>query len=137
VRYLPPVTISCSHEHHAWPGTISISARTLHAVIADVRQSLQLARINKLVLINGHGGNYVLRNVVQEASVDGPDMALYPGNDDWARARTAAGMMTSDHEDMHAGELETSILLHTCPELVRDGYQDADHTANGGVPEPV
>lgn len=130
VRYLPPVTISCSHEHHAWPGTVSISARTLHAVIADVRQSLQLARISKLVLINGHGGNYVLRNVVQEASVDGPDMALYPGSSDWARARTAAGMMTSDHEDMHAGELETSILLHACPELVRDGYQDADHTAN-------
>ena len=57
--YLPPVTISCSHEHHAWPGTVSISARTLHAIIADIRQSLQLARISKLVLINGHGSNYV------------------------------------------------------------------------------
>ena len=26
-------------------------------------------------------------------------------------------MVTSDHEDMHAGELETSVLLHACPEL--------------------
>jgi creatinine amidohydrolase len=44
--------------------------------------------------------------------------------------RIAANMLTNDHEDMHAGELETSLLLHACPDLVRDGYQDADHTAN-------
>jgi creatinine amidohydrolase len=130
VCYLPPVTISCSHEHQAWPGTISISATTLYAIIADVRESLHLSGIDKLVIVNGHGGNYVLRNVVQEASVGGPDMALYPGNADWIRAREAAGMTTDDHEDMHAGELETSILLATCPELVRDGYQMADHLAN-------
>ena len=31
---------------------------------------------------------------------------------------------------MHAGELETSILLHAHPELVRDGYHAADWTAD-------
>ena len=31
---------------------------------------------------------------------------------------------------MHAGELETSILLYACPELVRDGWQHADWTAD-------
>jgi creatinine amidohydrolase len=130
VRNLPPITISCSHEHRAWPGTVSISAGTLAAVITDIQQSLQQSGISKLVLINGHGGNYVLRNVVQEATVEGPHMALYPASSDWARARSAAGMITNDHEDMHAGELETSLLLHACPELVRDGYHNADHTAN-------
>jgi creatinine amidohydrolase len=39
-------------------------------------------------------------------------------------------MSTSNHEDMHAGELETSVLLSEFPELVRDGYQTADHVAN-------
>jgi creatinine amidohydrolase len=39
-------------------------------------------------------------------------------------------MTTDDHEDMHAGELETSIMLYACPELVRDGYQGADHTVD-------
>jgi creatinine amidohydrolase len=34
------------------------------------------------------------------------------------------------HGDMHAGELETSILLHANPELVRDGYQAADWVAD-------
>jgi creatinine amidohydrolase len=31
---------------------------------------------------------------------------------------------------MHAGEIETSILLHAHPELVRDGYQAADWVAD-------
>lgn len=39
-------------------------------------------------------------------------------------------MVTSNHEDMHAGELETSILLHAHPELVRDGYQTTDWIAD-------
>ncbi|WP_121437680.1 creatininase family protein [Actinomadura pelletieri] len=127
VRTLPPVTISCSHEHAAWPGTVSISAATLHAVVRDVADSLARAGVPKLVLVNGHGGNYVLGNVVQEAS---GDMALFPGPDDWEDARRAAGMETSGDADMHAGELETSILLHAHPELVRDGYQTADHRAD-------
>src|SRR6266852_2079114 len=130
VRYLPPVTISCSHEHKAWPGTVSISSRTLYAIVADVQQSLHRSGIHKLVLVNAHGGNYVLRNIVQEATVDGPHMALFPASVDWAQARKTAGMTTNDHEDMHSGELETSILLHGSPQLVRDGYQAGDHAAD-------
>jgi creatinine amidohydrolase len=57
-------------------------------------------------------------------------MALFPTGTDWAEARQSAGLATSNHEDMHAGELETSILLHAHPELVRDGYQTADWTAD-------
>ena len=36
---LPPVTISCSHEHAAWAGTVSISSSTLRAIINDVAAS--------------------------------------------------------------------------------------------------
>jgi hypothetical protein len=62
---LPPITLSCSHEHAAWPGTVSVSAATMIAIVADVRTSLSRTCIDHLVLINGHGGNYVLGNVVQ------------------------------------------------------------------------
>lgn len=127
MRTLPPVTISCSHEHAAWPGTVSISAATLHALVRDVAESLRRSGAPKLVLVNGHGGNYVLGNVVQEAH---GDMALFPGLDDWEDARRAAGMRTDGDADMHAGELETSILLHARPELVKDGYETADHLAD-------
>lgn len=123
---LPPVTISCSHEHNAWPGTVSISSRTLHAVIDDIYRSITDAGLSSLVILNCHGGNYVLSNVVQEGSAQGKSMALFPSGTDWAEARQSAKLGTSIHEDMHAGELETSILLYVNPELVRDGYQAAD-----------
>ncbi|WP_405361002.1 creatininase family protein [Kitasatospora sp. NBC_00085] len=65
---LPPVTVSCSHEHAHMPGTVSISAATLYAVINDIRKSLQASGVPGLLIVNGHGGNYVLSNVVQEAN---------------------------------------------------------------------
>src|SRR5262245_38088106 len=67
VLRLPPITISCSHEHEAWAGTVSISATTLTAIVRDVADSLHRSGLRALVLVNGHGGNYVLSNVVQEA----------------------------------------------------------------------
>jgi len=127
---LPPVTISCSHEHSAWRGTVSISSSTLHSVIDDIYRSITDAGLTSLVILNCHGGNYVLANVVQEGSAHGNSIALYPSGRDWAEARQSARLATSNHEDMHAGELETSILLHVSPELVRDGYQAADWAAD-------
>ncbi|MEU5612107.1 creatininase family protein [Streptomyces sparsogenes] len=130
VHLLPPLTISCSHEHAAWPGTVSISAATLHAVVRDIADSLRRSGIGALILVNGHGGNYVLRNVVQESAGTGTRMALFPGPADWDAARTEAGVLTPAHSDMHAGEVETSILLHAHPELVRPGYEISDFLAD-------
>ena len=128
VMLLPPITISCSHEHTTWSGTVSISHRTLTAVIDDVAASLRNSGIEKLVLVNGHGGNYFLANIVQEANAHHPvTMALFPLSADWRQAREAADLTTNNHDDMHAGELETSILLHAHPEAVRAGWQDEDH----------
>jgi len=126
---LPPITFSCSHEHAGFPGTVSISARTLTAVIADVRASLAASGITKLVMVNGHGGNYVLSNVAQEANVGEPRVTLFPGRAEWQRARDDAGLSTTISEDMHAGELETSLLLHAAPELVSSARSAADHLA--------
>jgi creatinine amidohydrolase len=130
VLHLPPITISCSHEHAAWAGTVSISAATLYAMIKDIAASLQRSGIGKLVLVNGHGGNYVLSNVVQEAGPAGYRMALFPTEPDWERARAAAGIQTHADSDMHAGELETSLLLHAHPRLVRPDYAEHDHLAD-------
>ncbi|MBP2051453.1 creatinine amidohydrolase [Streptomyces griseochromogenes] len=130
VHLLPPLTVSCSHEHAAWPGTVSISAVTLHAVVRDIAASLGRSGVDALVVVNGHGGNYVLGNVVQEASARGEKAALFPAAEDWETARERAGVLTSLLTDMHAGEIETSILLHAHPEFVRPGYESADFTAD-------
>jgi creatinine amidohydrolase len=127
---LPPVTISCSHEHSAWAGTVSISASTLSAIISDVYRSIAGSKLTSLVVLNCHGGNYVLSNVVQQGNAEGMRMALFPSGADWAQARHSARLASSRHEDMHAGEIETSILLHARPDLVRDGYQSADWVAD-------
>ncbi|WP_026117318.1 creatininase family protein [Nocardiopsis alkaliphila] len=127
LRLLPPLAFGCSHEHAAWPGTVSVSAPTLHAMVADVAASLRAAGTPKLVVVNGHGGNHVLANLVQAS---GGDMALFPGPHDWEAAREAAGMSTTNDRDMHAGELETSVLLHARPDLVRTGHGEADHLAD-------
>lgn len=130
---LPPITISCSHEHEGFPGlrgTVSISASTLINVIDDIRASLARSGVTKLALVNGHGGNYVLSNIAQQANVEGRNVILFAGRDDWHTARDHAGAATTAHEDMHGGEMETSILLHAHPELVGDTYADADHDAS-------
>jgi creatinine amidohydrolase len=127
---LPPVTISCSHEHSSWPGTVSISASTLYLMISDIYSSIARSGLTSLVILNGHGGNYVLANAVQEGNAQGKRMALFPSGADWAEARQSARLVSSGHEDMHAGEIETSVLLHSHPELVRDGYQAADWVAD-------
>lgn len=126
---LPPVTMACSHEHAGFPGTVSISATTVIALIADVRESLRGQGISTLVIVNGHGGNYFLSNVVMQANATTRTMTLFPTREDWDQARRDSGCATSHSDDMHAGELEVSLLLHADPSLVRDGYQKADHLA--------
>src|SRR5579872_2540455 len=87
---LPPVTVSCSHEHSAWRGTVSISSTTLHSMIDDIYESISDAGLSSLVILNCHGGNYVLANVVQERNAQGKRMALFPSGRDWADARQSA-----------------------------------------------
>lgn len=124
---LPPVTFSCSHEHAGFPGTISLSASTLSRVVEDVALDLGRHGIAKFVLMNCHGGNNVLSNIVQQANTATRSILLYPTSYHWNIARTASGCVTDSHGDMHAGEAETSILLAIAPEQVRPGWEHGDH----------
>ena len=127
---LPPVTIGCSHEHSDFAGTVSVSSATLAAIVNDVRQSLRLRGVGKLVLVNGHGGNYVLNHSVLEANASGRCMTLFPVREDWDRARKDAGCVSSAGQDMHAGELEVSLLLQFDPGLVSEARTERDHLAH-------
>jgi creatinine amidohydrolase len=122
----PGRVVVLADEHSAWAGTVSISASTLYSMISDIYSSIASSGLSALVILNGHGSNYVLGNVVQEANAQGKRMALFPSGADWAEARQSAQLVSSAHKDMHAGEIETSILLHAHPELIKDGYQAAD-----------
>lgn len=130
VFQLPALAFGCSHEHADFSGTVSIRATTLNSMVTDLIDALKSQGTRGLVVVNAHGGNHVLSNAVQEANTkSGIRVGLFPSREDWTEAREAAGITSTNHDDMHAGELETSILLATHAGQVLDGWQSADHSA--------
>lgn len=130
---LPPLPVSCSQEHHAFAGSVWVSHKTLAAYVEDVYASLCYQGIKWLLIVNGHGGNYVLGNVVQElnlairAAPDTPGkggILMGPSRRHWQGAMSAAKIKKSLSEDMHGGEIETSVLMHVAPDMVREGGTD-------------
>nr|WP_298651249.1 creatininase family protein [uncultured Tistrella sp.] len=116
---LPPLPVSCSQEHAGFPGAVWIGARALGGFVEDLAASLRHQGIGVFAIVNAHGGNYVLANLVQELNLTAhPRTLLLPGRDHWAEALQAAGITRSLSEDMHAGEIETSILLAAAPDAV-------------------
>lgn len=132
---LSPVTVSCSHEHAGFFASVSIGAETLAATVRDIAASLDEQGVRSLVIVNAHGGNHVLANIVQEMNRRGPRVLLAPGRHHWAAAIAEAGVEHTPHEDMHAGEIETSILLHAFPDAVRmDRARDHEATERPLLP---
>ncbi|HMB93785.1 MAG TPA: creatininase family protein [Rhodothermales bacterium] len=92
---------------------INMNPSTQAAVLRDVVDSLNAQQIHKLVLLNGHGGND-FRQMIREIGVDYPAMFISALN--WYRA--ADGDVFFDEPGDHAGEMETSMMLHIAPHLV-------------------
>jgi creatinine amidohydrolase len=128
VLRLPPIAITCSHEHAGYAGTVWIGHKALIATVEDIWASLKFQGIDKLFVISGHGGNYVLSHFAQENNIHGPGIAIGPGGEQWKAAIKAAECELNLSQDMHAGEIETSILLHLAPHLVKgDNLSALDH----------
>ena len=88
-------------------------------MLNDLITSIKAQKIALTVLLNCHGGNYVIGNVAQELNVVRPRVLIAPGRQHWNAALPYAGIETPFSEDMHGGEIETSILLHAMPEVVQ------------------
>lgn len=126
---LPIIPFSSSFEHSGFPGSVSLKVRTITYVIEDILESLAASGIQKCVIVNGHQGNFFLSNLVQELNRSGPRVLLAPSRSQWERAYSDAGISTTLSADMHAGEAETSLLMHLAPETINhDGIKDVDCT---------
>lgn len=124
-----PITVTCSHEHAGFPSSLSISAETLIHVLKDLVASIESSGIPLTVLINGHGGNYAIGNVAQELNASRARVFVTPTRQHWQAAMLHAGVEKTISEDMHGGEVETSILMHAMPEVVRyDQIEDWEAT---------
>ncbi|TVY08571.1 creatininase family protein [Paenibacillus cremeus] len=114
---LPPVAISSSIEHRSAKGTVYLKATTLALVVRDIAECLHEAGYEKLILINGHGGNWILKPTIRQLNRDlsGLETVLIHTS---AGAERQQVVVDHKHHDIHAGEKETSIMLHLRPELV-------------------
>jgi creatinine amidohydrolase len=115
---LPSLAYTKSNEHAWSSGTVWLSATTMLSVLSDIGRSVATLPAERLVFLNGHGGNSALLNVVCR------------------EVRLAHGLLTflmhphvpADHGGssdagelgmgIHGGYGETSMMLHLRPDLV-------------------
>ncbi len=120
VYVLPTLHYGKSNEHWGFPGTITLSAATLGATLTEVAQSLYRAGFRKLVLLNGHGGQpQVLEIVARDLHQKHADFLLFPLFV-WNAPHAAAELLTPKERALgiHAGDAETSVLLSLLPDQV-------------------
>lgn len=117
--FLPTLPIGKSNEHSAWPGTLTFSAATLMAMWSEIGDSVAAAGVRKLVLLNSHGGQIAAMDIVARDLRIKHKMLTVAAN--WFAMGHPEGLLTPDEErhGIHAGDLETSVMLALHPELVQ------------------
>ena len=113
VVVLPTVPYGVQTGQIDIPLCLNLNPSTQAAVLADIANSLDVQGIRKLVILNGHGGND-FRQMIRELQ---PKVKLFLCAVSWYKVVDPKGHFT-DLGD-HAGELETSVMMHIAPDLVR------------------
>jgi len=88
--------------------------QTQQAILADIVESLYHQGLRRLLIVNGHGGNG-FKGFIRDLAIDYPDMLIL--SSEWFTVAPAREYF--DDPGDHADELETSVMLHYHPELVR------------------
>ena len=116
--FLPTQQVGKSNEHARFPGTLSLSAGTLVANWMEIGACVAANGVRKLVLFNSHGGQVSVMDIVARDLRARHDMMVFACN--WYGLGLPDGLI-SEHEmrfGIHAGELETAMMLSLTPQLV-------------------
>jgi creatinine amidohydrolase len=119
VLFLPTQAVGKSDEHLHFPGTLTLSAETLARVWTEIGASVARSGVRKIVLLNSHGGQISTMDIVVRDLRIKHQMLAFSVN--WFGFGLPDGLY-SDHElqvGIHAGDLETSIMLAMHPDLVK------------------
>jgi creatinine amidohydrolase len=119
---LPPQPIGCSREHSGFPGTLSLESETLVGMIEDVGAALAGCGVRRLVLCNSHGGNRHSLDIAGLRLREEHGMLVVKAS--WFRFSRPDGVKLPEAEwrhGLHGGALETAMMMHLRPELVRAG----------------
>lgn len=124
VTILPTQMVGKSNEHLAFPGTLSLSAETVIRLWTEIGESVARAGIRKLVLLNSHGGQPELAQIVaRDLRVNHSMLAVCINTYDLGMPPGAFSAAELRH-GIHAGAYETSIMLAARPDLVDMGHAD-------------
>ena len=109
----PAVPVAIAEEHRQFTGTLWVSESTFRSYVREIVESLAFHGWNRIVLVNGHGGNIAaLREVAGH---------ITRHNDAYAAPFTWFNEVGDYRSEMgHAGPLETSLVQCAKPESVRD-----------------
>lgn len=102
----------------ALPFCIHTTQETQKAVLRDIIDSLIRTGIKRLMIINGHGGNS-FKGMIRDFAVSHPGFMVL--DSEWYSFIPRKGYFEAAVDD-HAGEQETSVMMHYHPELVKMEY---------------
>jgi len=125
VTFLPVQMIGKSDEHLAFPGTLTLSAETVIRAWTEIGESVCRAGVRKLVFVNSHGGNSPIIDIVARNLRVKCEMLVVTTS--WHRLGYPYGLFSKEEHahGVHAGEIETSLMLALKTETVRPGMQNA------------
>ena len=117
--FLPTMQVGKSNEHAAWPGTLTFSAQTLIAMWTEIGDCVAAAGVRKLVLLNSHGGQIAVMDIVARDLRIKHKMLTVGAN--WFAMGLPDGLLTPEEDrfGIHAGDMETSVMLALHPGLVQ------------------
>jgi creatinine amidohydrolase len=122
ILLLPTLWLGYSEEHTNYPGTITLSPSTLQNVLLDIARSLKRHGVKRFLLINSHGGNIPVVQLVTDRIER--DIGLQTHLLNW----TSYGHYPTETETKekpepmkigHAGDSETAMLMCARPELIQ------------------
>jgi creatinine amidohydrolase len=123
--FLPTQTVGLSPEHARFAGTLTLKAETTIRLWTDIGESVAATGVKKLVLLNAHGGQVGVMDIVARDLRARLGMLVYSVN--WfglpllGPQGEDVNALFSAHEHrfgIHAGEIETSMMLALAPGLV-------------------
>jgi|APHM01.1.fsa_nt_gi Uncharacterized protein, putative amidase len=130
----PAIPVGVAEEHRAFSGTLWVSPDTFRAYVRETAESLASHGFDRVVFVNGHGGNVdALREVAARLTRDGDvDAAPFTwfdhvegaGDNTTVTERDGTGNDETDDATIppmgHGGGRETALLRAVRPDLLRE-----------------
>lgn len=113
VVVLPAIPFGVQTMQREVPFCLNMNPSTQAAILRDVMQTVVAHGVQKLVILNGHGGND-FRQIIRELQ---PGSGLLLAQVNWWTLGQPATHFAEPGD--HAGELETSVMLHLAPNITR------------------